>query len=133
MSLSCKICNKEYKTYQSAWNHKKRFHSDENDNEDNKDKNFECPNCHKKFTRKDSVGYHIKTSCKKKGNNDELQDLKKQVAELQKIVTTNSKNTTNNNHGTINNTTNNNTVNNIIYINKTGNENYLELNEKETT
>jgi hypothetical protein len=135
MSFSCNICTKDYKSYKSLWNHNSKCHSDQNiiiNRIDNKIRNFECSKCPKKFTTKQSLIHHTENTCKKKGNNDELQDLKKQVAELQKIVTTNSKNTTNNNHGTINNTTNN-TVNNIIYINKTGNENYLELNEKETT
>lgn len=69
MSFSCNICNKEYKTSQSIWNHKKKFHSDENNIYiDNKVRNYECPNCNKKFTRKDGMKYHIKTSCKKKGN-----------------------------------------------------------------
>ena len=27
MSFECKVCNKEYKSYQSLWNHKKKFHT----------------------------------------------------------------------------------------------------------
>ena len=62
---------------------------------------------------------------------NDIIELKKQVVELKKIVleknnTNNSHNNNNNNNNTINNTTNN-----IVYINKTGTEDYLQLNEKE--
>jgi hypothetical protein len=133
MDFSCSVCNKSYKSYQSVWNHKKRFHSQENDYIDNKKRNFSCPNCNKKFTRKDSMSYHIKTSCAiKKTNDDKITKLEKQVAELQKLVLeTHTTKNTNINQGTINNTTNN--INNIIYINKIGTENLLELTDKETS
>jgi hypothetical protein len=120
MDFSCSVCNKSYKSYQSVWNHKKRFHSEENDYIDNKKRNFSCPNCNKKFTRKDSMSYHIKTSCAiKKTNDDKITKLEKQVAELQKLVLEN----TNTKNSNINNGT----------INKIGTENLLELNDKETS
>ena len=30
MSYSCDQCNKNYKTYQSIWNHNKKFHNNQN-------------------------------------------------------------------------------------------------------
>ena len=126
----CSICNKTYKSYQSIWNHNKLYHPNIEIKISKKQRDFSCSNCNKKFTRKDSMIYHIENSCKNKPTINEISELKKQVAELQKIVLEN-KSTTNINNGTINNT--NNTVNNIIYINKTGSENLLELNNVETT
>ena len=131
MDFSCLICNKNYKSYQSYWNHKKKFHSDENNNYvDTKQRNFSCSKCNKKFTRKDSLNYHITNTCKNKNADDKITKLEKQVAELQKIVSQTKISTTNNiNNGTINNINN---INNIVYINKTGTENLLELTEQET-
>jgi hypothetical protein len=133
--FSCSICNKNYKSYQSIWNHNKLYHTELNIKISNKERNFSCAKCNKKFTRKDTLVYHNENTCKNKNNNtNEIIELKKQVAELQKIVTQNQKTT--NNNTTNNNTTNNinhGTINNIIYINKTGTENYLELNDNETT
>lgn len=127
--FNCSICNKNYKSYQSIWNHNKLYHLELNIKITNKERNFNCDRCAKKFTRKDSLIYHTETSCKNK-NSDDIVELKKQVAELQKIVLDKTK--TNINNGTINNNIVNN-INNIIYINKTGTENLLELNDKETT
>jgi len=103
---------------------------------DNKNRNFSCTKCNKKFTRKGSMIYHVENTCKNKDINNMLtdtQELKKQLIEMQnkiKELENKSVSTTNNtNNGTINK---NNTINNIIYINKTGTENHLELNEDET-
>jgi hypothetical protein len=87
MDFSCSICNKGYKSYQSVWNHKKRFHTESNDYIDNKKRAFSCPNCNKKFTRKDSMSYHIKTPCAiKKTNDDKITKLEKQVAILEQTI-----------------------------------------------
>jgi len=134
--FSCTICDKTYKSYQSYWNHNKLYHAELNIKISKKERNFTCISCQKKFTRKDSLMKHVNNSCKIKiSQNNEITELKKQVAELQKLVLENKpitkKNTSNTNNGTINNGTINNTINNTIYINKTGTENLLELNEKE--
>ena len=127
--FNCKICNKKYKSYQSYWNHNKINHEELNINICEKERNFECTNCNKKFTRKDTMVKHINNTCKNRNKND-ISELKKQVAELQKIVL--EKNNTNNSHNNNNSTINNGTINNnIVYINKTGTEDYLQLNEKE--
>jgi len=127
------------------WKHNYSFHPDESviiPRIDDKNRNFACTNCNKKFTRKGSLLYHIDNTCKKKNkeNNNittDTQELKKQLIEMQKkieelenkSITTTNNNTKNINNGTINK---NNTINNIIYINKTGTENHLELNDNET-
>jgi len=126
MSFNCNICNKIYKSYKSFWSHNKNIHSDLDIYISKKERNFKCTNCNKKFTRKDTLNYHIDNTCKNK-TNDEITELKKQVVELQKKVSE-SKTTNNINNGTINKT-----INNIIYINKIGSENYLELNDEETS
>jgi len=146
MNYFCDICKKDYKSYKSVWNHNSKFHADKNIIiKDNKIRNFECSKCNKKYTTKQSMLYHNANVCKNNDiieinkNNDIIEinkdndiiELKKQVVELQKIVleknnTNNSHNNNNNNNNTINNTTNN-----IVYINKTGTEDYLQLNEKE--
>ncbi len=151
MTFNCKICNKEFKSYQSIWNHNHRIHINEIihiDKNDDKTRNFECEYCSKKFTSKQGMETHIEKTCKKVET--KTQQLEKQLAILQKEIkeikssnksgnkTTNnnhSNNTTNNNtNNTTNNTTNNNnngTINNIIVINKIGTENILDLNDNE--
>ena len=75
---------------------------------------YECDNCNKTFSRKDSMIRHIKLRCKVKNQ----------------IATTIINNTTNNTNNT-NNTTTNNTINNInnININNYGNENISYLKD----
>ena len=137
MSFNCGICKKDYKSYKSYWSHNKNIHADMDIYISNKERNFICLKCNKKFTRKDSMTYHFNNTCKSTNeitNNDKTNELQNKVLELEKKIEQLEKKTTNNN--TTNNTTNNinhGTINNIIYINKTGTENYLELNDKETT
>jgi hypothetical protein len=127
MEYLCELCKTSYKTNKTLLNHNNKFHNDENK------MIFKCPHCDSKFTRKNNMVAHIKTKCK---NNEKQITIEKQLLEMQKkieelenksITTTN--NTKNINNGTINK---NNTINNIIYINKTGTENHLELNDNET-
>jgi len=134
MNYLCNICNKEYKSYGSLWNHNKLKHN--NIQITQKIYKFQCNNCNKKFTRKCNLDYHNINSCKKELMND-INDtllLKQKISEMEKKIELleNNKNNNNiiNNNGTINNGTVNN-INNIVYINKTGSENVLELNDTE--
>ena len=78
MSFNCNICSKEYKSYQSLWNHNKKEHkskmSDEclnlektSDNclkmsEKLSDKKYNCIKCNKQFNnRKTKWSFDIKT------------------------------------------------------------------------
>jgi len=84
MSFDCTICNKEYKSYKSLWNHNSIFHSEQKINinrNDKKIRDYECTLCNKKFTTKQSMNYHIKNTCKNEQSN-EINELKKQVVEL---------------------------------------------------
>jgi superfamily II DNA/RNA helicase len=125
-TFSCEICNKLYKSYQTLWNHNKIKHNDLIINiKQNKECKFSCNLCNKKFTRNDNLKYHKNNTCKLKTNHIIINNIEQP-----------------NNNITNNNITNNNTLNNIsnsnvnngtinIYINKTGTENVLELNECE--
>jgi hypothetical protein len=69
---SCKICNTEYASCQSLWNHKNKYHNDL----------FFCEYCKKGFTRKFNLQKHHET-CKIK-QKKELEKLKLEVSSLQK-------------------------------------------------
>ncbi len=121
MTFSCEICNKLYKSYQTLWNHNKIKHNDLIINiKQNKECKFSCNLCNKKFTRNDNLKYHKNNTCKLKTNHIIINNIDQP----------NNNNITNNNitNNTLNNI-NNGTIN--IYINKTGTENVLELNECE--
>jgi hypothetical protein len=110
----CKICNKEYSSASSLWNHNNKFHKNDahimqtNDNiydnimttsEKPTRNNVKCKFCHKILSHRNSRWRHEKT-CKNKES---------------KI----NNNTTNNIN---NNNTTNNTINNNITINAFGSE-----------
>jgi hypothetical protein len=108
----CNICTKYYKSYQSLWNHNKRFHFNNDENSlpnhsqslPNHSQNLPlitepvinknvCELCNIHFTRKDNLTRHLnKFKCNEKLNNDlqkentniklELEQLKKQMIEL---------------------------------------------------
>ena len=128
MKYLCNICNTSYKTSKTLLNHNNKFH-----NIDETTIIFNCPHCDNKFTRKNNMVLHIKNKCKNKKEIDEKTLIEKQLIEMQKKIEVleNNNKTTNINNGNINNTTNN--INNVIYINKTGTESLLELNDKEIT
>jgi hypothetical protein len=137
MLYNCNLCNKEYKSYQSLWNHNKIKHVDLCLKISNKECKFSCEQCNKKFTRNDNLKYHKNNTCKniilKNDNINNFDDLKNEIIELKNKINNISNNISNN----INNNNNNNNNNNInngtvnIYINKTGTENVLELNDSE--
>jgi len=154
----CNICEKNYASKQSLWNHNHKYHL-LNDNKkqtfdnlhDNKKQTFDnitnkkqtfndinknriCKFCNNVFSHRNSRWKH-EQKCKDKSNNDQIMELKKEINELkQKInntqITTNSNNTTNSNS---NNTLNNKgTINNnyIIAFGKEEINNILTEKEK---
>ena len=132
MSYSCVLCNKNYKTYQSIWNHNKRFHSDMIIHITNKVKKFSCNKCNKSFTRKDNMKHHMENICKKPAQLDKVEKMELEILELKKeLKEVKSHHKIAETNNTVNGTLNNGTINNIIYINKPGTENLLELNKDE--
>ncbi len=81
MDNICIICNKEYKTYNSLWNHTKKYHNDHVNNNkeiiDNK-KKYNCKYCNKLFTYKQSRSHHENKYCKSKNQLD-INENKKQI------------------------------------------------------
>jgi hypothetical protein len=104
MPYICEICNKNYKSYQSLWNHNKKFHKDlssnitiipqnttQNDNnttiipQNTTLNKLECKNCNKILSRYDSLKRH-ELKCKNNyiNNNitkNELDKLKEEIRE----------------------------------------------------
>jgi hypothetical protein len=142
MDNYCKICKKQYKSYQSLWNHNKKFHSNVKTKNDFNTilikpktslENFiVCKYCNKSFTRRNNLNQHIKNICKEKDKiiqeekfykeqierlSNEVEKLKKQ-SYAKKII---------NYNGPINNI-----VNNTLNICKPGEENInlLSVDEK---
>ena len=132
MLYNCKLCNKEYKSYQSLWNHNKIKHSDLCLKISNKECKFCCDLCNKKFRRNSTLKNHKQKKCNKtiikNDNINNFDDLKNELIELKNKINNISNNTLNNISNN-NSNVNNGTVN--IYINKTGTENVLELNDSE--
>lgn len=126
MLYNCEICNKNYKSYQSLWNHNKIKHSNLCLKISNKECKFICNLCNKKFTRNDNLKYHKNNTCKIKNNEtNKINILENKIEQLENKINNISNNILNN----FNNNINNGIVN--IYINKTGTENVLELNDSE--
>jgi hypothetical protein len=132
MLYNCNLCNKEYKSYQSLWNHNKIKHNELCLRISNKECKFSCDTCNKKFRKNANLKYHKNNTCKniilKNDNINNFDDLKNEIIELKNKINNISNNTLNNINNN-NSNVNNGTVN--IYINKTGTENVLELNESE--
>ena len=155
-SYECKICNKNYSSYKSLWNHNKKFHNNKQpkttikqplynhkttikplNNELNINNNLICKFCNKIFYHYNNKWRHQKTCNKKEiinneNNTNKIEKLEKKVELLEnklikkKLITNNITN----NNNTNNNTTNNNTINNIT-INAIGNESIGQLTDKE--
>ena len=69
MEYFCNICKKQYKTYQSLWNHNNKFHQDLNIkiiNDNKKNSPYKCSYCNMGFTRNTSMKNHILNRCKRK-------------------------------------------------------------------
>jgi hypothetical protein len=91
MTFSCNICTKDYKSYQSLWNHHSKFHK--NDNISNKIRNFKCKKCNKKFTRNSNMIYHMQNTCKIKeiiNKEDKTKELEQKVLELKETIKKNN-------------------------------------------
>jgi len=127
MLYNCEICNKDYKSYQSLWNHNKIKHSDLSLKISNKECKFSCELCNKKFTRNDNLKYHKNNTCKINNETNKINILEGKIEQLENKINkiSNTSNNTLNNNSNVNNGTVN------IYINKTGTENVLELNDSE--
>jgi len=152
----CKICNKTYSSYQSLWNHNKKFHTLESTNLPPKPtnlppkttnlppkttfvpiQNIQCNYCNKIFSRNDSLKRHLKI-CKLKIDHrdnqlkliEENQLLKEQLNNILKSNKMHPKTFQKINNQLINNNTTNNTINNnninITYI-KFGDEKLSEI------
>ena len=148
--FKCNICNKYYKSYQSLWHHKKRYHggiptldqqipTNNTQSKMKKTDNTNCIYCNKQFSCYNSMNRHLQT-CKLKDNDKEKTEMRKEIAELREMVaelikqksnTINNK-TTNNNNNTTNNNNNGTINNNYITIVPFGKENFVEVtSEKE--
>jgi hypothetical protein len=115
---NCSLCNKIYSSYQSLWIHNKKFHkNNENDNNINSsneiNKLYKCKYCNKIYLHKQSK-YKHQLNCSTEPIDNTLN--------TNNIINTNI----------INNTINNNITNNII-INKVGYEDIYELTQEELT
>ena len=132
MSYYCDQCNKNYKTYQSIWNHNKKFHNNQNIQITTKERKYICIKCNKLFTRKDNMKNHMNNICKNKQELDKVEQMTLEIVELKKElreIKTGTK--PDNKIVEINNINNGIINNNIIYINKPGTENLLELTKDE--
>jgi hypothetical protein len=141
MEFKCAQCKKDYSSYQSLWNHNKKFHTINTSilpqtpsmtpqNTSNMVVIYKCNKCSKILSRIDNLHRHEK-KCKEKDNtNNEIIELKEEINKLKTEITKKAnKKTINNNHGNIQN---GHIINNIT-INKIGNENLSLLNDNEIT
>ena len=154
MDYICNLCNKNYKSYQSLWNHNKKFHQNTNNNipqissthpqkssnlppnhsiqiSDEKIKKLTCQICQKVFSRSDNLKRHQLKCDKNKFEkyDQELEILKNKVKTLENKTksTTNIKVNGNLFNG------NKMDVGPKIIINKTGSENMDLLNYEEVS
>jgi hypothetical protein len=83
MEHICTICNKNYKTYKSLWNHKKKFHINPKPKIPQNNSLLKCKNCDKVLSRKDNLLRHEKKCYKIKIDNENL-EIKKENIEIRK-------------------------------------------------
>lgn len=84
MSLKCNICNKDYKSYKTLWSHNNKCHNELKIRIVNKIRDYKCTKCNKTFTRKDSLTYHINSTCKNKNKLEININVKKEDPLLEK-------------------------------------------------
>jgi hypothetical protein len=75
MDFRCKSCNKEYSSYQSLWNHTKKFHTERSE------KIYMCRFCEKIYDKKNSRWSH-EQKCK----NNKLVILETLINNFVKII-----------------------------------------------
>ena len=135
MEFKCMTCKKDYSSYQSLWNHNKKFHSNTTSitpqttsmspqNTSNTVVIYKCNKCSKILSRIDNLHRHEKKCKEKDTTNNDIIELKNKIEQLEKKS---NKKTINNNHGNIQN---GHVINNIT-INKIGSENLSLLNDNE--
>lgn len=91
MPFQCKICNKDYYSYQSLWNHNKKFHPKVDNNVNNKlntdvcieSPTIKCTYCNAQFTTRQAKSLHIKKYCKQKQEIDAKKEENKEALQLQ--------------------------------------------------
>ena len=135
----CNICEKNYKSYKSLWNHNYKFHSENStkskpkvsiskpeskpivslksgyhENTKNTQSIYRCKYCYNEYKHKQSCFRHEK-KCKSENlitiEKKDYEEIKNEINELKKKLVSITNNTTNNNS---NNNNNNNITNNII-------------------
>lgn len=136
----CNICKKEYSTYQSLWNHNKKYHSVTPSTSCNNPstpsiciESITCKYCKKVLSNRQSRWRHER-KCDKENKDKlikEIEELKKQVNKLieNNSIINNSNNTVSNSNNTVSN--NNTQIINNITINKIGSENLESLTYKD--
>ena len=113
--VKCTICDNEYNSYFSMWRHRKTKHENVDTNEiEVVPTIFQCKYCNKELANKHSLLRHENTACKK---NPEL---------VKNITNINVNDNNNSNINVIQNQTNI-----TINFNSLGNENILDLTEKQ--
>lgn len=136
MNFNCHICKKKYSSYQSIWNHNKKFHNKINTNSNNintdiDNNKIKCIHCNKIYYNKYTLKTHLNTCAILKFNKEtEQKKLNDVLLELNKIKKENKilkSNKTNNNIKIINNYLQNNTNNNNFNIISIGQENISEI------
>jgi hypothetical protein len=136
-SFKCKICNKYYHSYQSLWNHNKKFHNNICDHYinlgDHKDTNI-CKYCNKLFANRHSRWRHEK-NCKPKINlieeNNLLKEKLNKIKTKTKNININSNNNINSHNTNTNNINNNFNLNVQFDMNQIGHENINDLTTEE--
>jgi len=118
-NLFCTICNKNYKSYQSLWNHKNKYHKSETITIGI----YKCKYCNKEFDKRYNKYYHQK-NCNIKINDTNKQNI------ITNISNTNISNTniSNTNISNTNNDNRNQTIN--IVVNNYNNDNLEYISEK---
>ena len=143
MQNRCDICNKDYSSYQSLWNHNKRIHNTNNTDclhdvnnclpiVDNKLIKYTCKICNKTYDNRNSKYRHQKKCIIDNKNNIKELEMKL-TTEIDKLKTEMKIVKHRTNKKVINNTNNGTIINNNVVINKIGTEDLLDFNDNEIT
>jgi hypothetical protein len=93
----CKLCNKQYKTYKTLWEHNKKFHSSETPQNTSENPQissktpqsiqnlFICKYCNKSYSRKDNLKRH-NINCKETNNETKQTELDLLVAKEKNLI-----------------------------------------------